>query len=229
MESQAERISDRIQMLTGSVVLVANEVNVSIFKLAWLLDQGVIEKDELTDDVTITEVSTQVRTATYELTVVPNRIQLNFQPSEVGVESVLIRLLRILPHTPITVMGRNISYLMMAPQEEDFFVWTKKLFSPRVELSAIPIEELTSRFGTYASWDALGSRLKLDIKPCIAKGEHGESLEFMRFGFNYHKDLPEHRPIEEAIDLIEKWDELKRHSMSVVDEFERFKGEAHGC
>jgi len=232
MEFKAEQFSDRVQILTSSIVLIANEVNVSIFKLSWLIGQGIISAEELSDDVVITAVSTQVRTETFELTIVPNRIQLNLQPSEfhsiAGAESILVKLLNVLPHTPVSAIGLNVVYMITCPEGESFTGWTRSSFSPSLKLDAIPKADEGTRFGTYLSWDVLDSRLKLDIKPTVAVSDEGSKVEFMQAGFNYHIDLPENRAAIAAIEAIEKWNKVKSHSLAVVEAIAKYKGEEHG-
>lgn len=216
----AKQVSDGVQMIDANIVLVANEVNVSIFTLAWMLENGIVDSKDLDGEVTVTNLTVFLKTNQFELTIVPNRVQLSLKPSKLSAESsaerTLIRILEVLPHTPIYAVGLNIAYMLTPPTSTSFTEWNEQLFSPSLKLTPDLESHEGIRFGTYISWDVLGSRLRLDVKPMNAQSKDGSQIEFMRAGFNYHTELSQENPTEDAVELIHRWSDVLEHSLEVA-------------
>lgn len=216
----AKQVSDRIQIIESSIVLVANDVNVSIFKLGWMLENNIVSAEELDGEVSVTDLTVLLKTKSFELTVVPNRIQMNIRPvdlvTDASSENALVRILRVLPHTPVSAIGLNVTYMLSPPSTSDFVTWNKSQFAPSLPLDFVSTEQDNARFGTYVSWNVFGARLRIDIKPITAKHNDGSDLEFMRAGFNYHTELPSVSATEAAVAVIEKWHEVVAHSTDVA-------------
>ena len=168
--SQVEQVGENVFCGPSSTVLVANDVNVSIFKSAWFGRNQVISEDEMLDDVLISPGIVQIPTRNFQVIIVPNRIQFFLPPQrfDVGqqeIDRVLGTIVRLLPHTPYTAIGLNFEYIVTPPSADTFYEWNRKWFSAPLVEKFPEAKDKTSRFGSYFSMDSLEMRLKIDIKP----------------------------------------------------------------
>ena len=89
-----------------SVVIVANELNLSIFKPVWLCQFDILKPEELSEGILISPAAIQIPGPTFQLVILPNRLQMTFPSSDVDATTeplnrVLGGILRALPHTPL--------------------------------------------------------------------------------------------------------------------------------
>jgi hypothetical protein len=213
--SQVEQVGENVFCGPSSTVLVANDVNVSIFKSAWFGRNQVISEDEMLDDVLISPGIVQIPTRNFQVIIVPNRIQFFLPPQrfDVGqqeIDRVLGTIVRLLPHTPYTAIGLNFEYIVTPPSADTFYEWNRKWFSAPLVEKFPEAKDKTSRFGSYFSMDSLEMRLKIDIKPVnvtqeIKNLKLSSRQEFMRINFNFHEDLPESPSPDFIIEILKRW------------------------
>ena len=219
----------KILLIDSNAVLAANDVNLSIFKPTWLVREGILRQDEVEGNIIVSPVTVQISTPEFQLTVLPNRIQMSFPGPGPGSQSVVDRvaseIARKLPHTPYSGCGLNFNYLLAPEKDADFGFWCRHSFASSATGQVCENDSSDSRFGSYCSFDALGARLKLDIKPTRTTsdvkqlGEEWEpKMEVMRMNFNYHFNVEEgDKPVDQVIKSLDQWDAVTDHTHTVID------------
>jgi hypothetical protein len=211
-----------------SVVLVANEINLSIFKPMWLGKTNILRPDELAGDCVISPGVVQIPTAQFNLLILPNQLQLAFAEMDDAVvieplNRVLGGILQNLPHTPFLGMGINFDFFVGPKDLDKFADWSKDLFASRSALAVCenPTDKL--RFGSYFSLDFAGMRLKINAKPikgAVAAPKVVEQLqtatEWMHFNFNFHLDLNPVAPAQNALETLAKWSLVAAKTRSII-------------
>ena len=218
----------RTMLAESDVVVIAHDVNLSIFRPAWFTKYEVFTEAELEGELVISPVVVQVPTAGFKLTVLPNRLQMAFQGPSPGssddVDRILGRIVRILPHTPYSACGLNFTYVATC-DDDGFRNWDERLFSSEAARRAGAIGLTDARFGTYFSFDALGGRLKLDIKPtktpeqasALAAG-WPEGADVVRANFNYHFELEgAEDPDKAVLESLAAWQVAAAQSRDLLD------------
>jgi len=211
-----------------SVVLVANEINLSIFKPIWLGQTNILRPDELAGDCVISPGALQIPTTQFNLLVLPNQLQLAFAEmgDEVVIEPlnrVLGGILRNLPHTPFVALGINFDFFVGPNDLGRFADWSKDLFASRSALAVCENPADNLRFGAYFSLDSEGMRLKINVRPikgAVAAPKVVEQLqtaaEWMHFNFNYHLDLNSAAPAQNALETLVKWSSVAAKTRSII-------------
>ncbi len=213
----------------SSVVVVANDVNLSIFKPPWLVNTGIFREVELQGQVVISPVAVQISSPCFEFSVFPNRLQLTLaNPNEQSaqyVDRVLGGIVRLLPHTPYAGVGLNFAYFVAPAPGVSFGDWNRRVFSTQVTQVIADADVQDPKFGGYCSLGALDGRLRIDMRP--VRGEGGisklceswrEGEELMRISFNYHNDVGGSSPEGASVGkILEKWKDALRLSRQIVD------------
>lgn len=214
----------------ASVVLVANEINLSIFKPLWLGQTNILLPDELSGDCIISPGVIQIPTSQFNLLVLPNQLQMAFaeMDDKIVVESlnrVLGGILKNLPHTPFFGLGINFDFFVGPSNSEEFAEWNKKLFASHSAMAVCEVANDHPRFGTYFSLDFEGLRLKINVRPikgAVAAPKVIEQLqavsEWMHFNFNFHLDLNPAAPSETALQTLAKWSLVANKTRSIISQ-----------
>ena len=219
------QLDDRISLVNATSVLIANALNLSIFKPVWLLKNNLIREDEITENLLISTAVVVIPTEKFELTILPDRLQMRFHPpgyadSPDTLRRIVGGIVETLPHTPFTAVGQNFDYTMSSPAGKQFAEWNRKRFSAPCFSSLTLPPDTDMRFGCYFSFSLLGGRLNVDVKPVQvgtpkqAKGEF--STEQMRFNFNFHSAIPEASPAALILESIAKWEDAFDASSNIV-------------
>src|SRR5262249_40918164 len=97
---------------TGSaVVIVAQQFNPTIFTQHWLIDRGILARDELMEGSLFSDFVVQVRSRYFQMLVLPEQLQ--FVPSVAceAQQQLLIdkvgAIINLLPQTPYKALGLN--------------------------------------------------------------------------------------------------------------------------
>lgn len=146
-------VTDNAALVGASAVLTGNVVNVSIFKEVWLERHDIIRKDEYTSDTLVSPGAVRISTASFELTILLNRIQLRFLPpgydrAKSDVLRVLGGIAELLPHTPYTGLGLNFHYVLAPPAGGDFWQWNPAVFAAPWALAIDKGDGGSPRFGS---------------------------------------------------------------------------------
>ena len=212
-----------------SVVIVAKDFNLSIFKPFWLVKNNIFRESELQGNIVITPPAVQIPADRYQFLLLPDRLQLSMQREYPDAESDISRIVggvvKTLPQTPYTAIGLNFNYLV-APEGDDIFgSWNRKFFASALSAEIQSPEETNARFGSYVSFDALGTRLKINISPVKAP-PNVENLskswqagqELMRVHLNFHSDVVDgESPAESVLGQIGKWPEALALSRRITE------------
>ncbi|MFW6114526.1 MAG: hypothetical protein ACOC7K_02180 [bacterium] len=199
------------KLATANAVIAAQNFNPSIVSQIWLVDNGIVSRNEFRQGCVFTDMLAHVRSQRFELLVSPERLQLTpkvdrNRQKEVVVE-ILGQMVELLPHTPFFAAGVNLTW-HVAP-EPDINSYTKSLFfkSDSALFRAFDVDD--AQFGGFLSKDVLGCRLKLDVKPIVAvvaDNPHTKTQK-LQLAFNFHLDLDRTDPVQQIKDLMSKWDD----------------------
>jgi hypothetical protein len=215
-----------------SVVLVADEINLSYFRALWTRQANILHPEELSGQCVILPEAIQIPTTQFHLLVVPQRLQMSFAEMDDRVvqeplNRVLGGILRDLPPIPFRGLGFNFDFFVGPNESERFLEWSKELFASKGALTICADAAEHPRFGSYVSLDFEGMRLKIDIKPI--KGAVGiptlihklqSAPEWMHFNFNYHVDLNPETSAQTTLGLLAKWNMIAMKTRSVIAQIE---------
>jgi hypothetical protein len=214
-----------IENVGSNAILIAKQFNPSIIRDFWLVDNGLLSRDDFLPGCVHTDAFVNVRSRRFSLVVVPDQLQ--FVPigepeelQDIVVEK-LGAIVRTLPHTPFSAVGLNFVWHVRL-EDESIEEVTRGMFAAP---DHIPLHraflEPDAKFGAYCSKDALGCRLKLDVKPIIVKEENR-----IQFAFNFHLGLPQEGSADEQIvETFRKWDEARSLSAGMIEDFTRREAE----
>jgi hypothetical protein len=203
-----------VNIVGQNSIVIAHQVNPSIFNPNWLIGQNIIQKGQIRENGIVTPQLVHLRTDEFELLVLPERIQLTPFGDMDKHAGVVLRVIggivTILEHTPYTAAGMNFIYSVDYPAE-DYASRTRELLVKDNPLS-LAFASKDARFGAYYSMDHAGldCRLRLDVKPVRRPG--GEEL--LNLSFNLQKEVPKESPIQPILDFLGKWDDARQ----VVDQ-----------
>ena len=187
-----------ITTLQTTAVLVANSFNVPIFNQLWLVESGILEREDFGVDNHFSPVAVNVSNQGFNFLVVPERVQVrlhsDFEKAHELFSRIIGRIAELLPHTPFTGCGINTDLIIHVDDSEQFPVKLRELFAPTL----IPLRDYFSngdeRFGSYLSQNIRGSRMKLDMKPIINNGTEGLVLSF-----NFHREVSNTSDVQEHL------------------------------
>ena len=219
-----------------SLVLVANELNLSIFKPAWLGQFGILKPEEITESSVISPAVIQIPAPKFNLVILANRLQMTFLTLEEAdvvepLNRVMGGILKNLPHTPWIAMGINFDFFVRPTDDSRLDEWNKDNFASKQALAICSDKDKRPRFGSYFSMSYEGMRMKVDAKPvhkaASVDSKVTEALkvapEWMLFNFNYHLDLDSATPVKHAQESLAKWKVAASHSCSIIDQISSFK------
>jgi len=202
-----------------SVVIVAKDFNISIFKPFWLLKNNILNEQELQGNIVITPPAVHIPTDNFVLMVLPDRLQMTmprqYRDAKDDIARILGGIIKTLPHTPYTALGLNFNYFVAPEAEDAFSSWNKQLLASSLSNKIYPEQDEGTRFGSYLSFDVLGTRLKIDIKPVKAPNNIAtlcnswhKGQDLVRLNFNFHRDIiSSEPPTQTVLDTLGKWSE----------------------
>lgn len=212
-----------------SIVLVANELNLSIFRPVWMCKLNILKPEEITEGSFISPAAIQIPAPNFHLAILPNRLQLSLPTAEKAVcgplvDRVLGGILKALPHTPMSAMGVNFDFLLHPIDPTQFSKWNKAMFASPLVNTLCKDAKLQPRFGAYFSMFFDDMRLKVDVKP-VRNAEESltyertsdPKFEAMKFNFNYHLDLNHEDPTGHALAHLDKWKSAIDHAQLILE------------
>ena len=215
----------RTELVGASAVIVANHFNPSVVSHLWLVRNGVLAEDELQQGSIFADPLVQVLAPRFALVLTPDQLQFlpaSTDPDRGGLIAEKVgRIVELLPETPYKAIGLNFTY-HIRPEAGDVRVMARRLFFRE----SIPIYREfdceDANFGAYLSKDALGFRLKLDLRPMNGVEKSGQTVHFFQALFNFHAEL---EPAPGAVDrlkaLLHRWSaasELAARSALLITE-----------
>ncbi len=207
-------------LANANAVVVARQFNPSIVNQIWLVDNGLVDRNEFKDGCIFTDMLANVNTSRFVLFASPEQLQ--FTP--VGdadyhqdvVSDVLRRIVETLPHTPYSAVGLNFVWHYHSEDVEASEV-SRCLFYDGSRSLFRAFDTPDARFGAYLSKEALGARMKLDVKPIRVTLPNKKEVELMQFAFNYHMDIPQkQRDVQRLVDFLNRWDEARHLAAGIL-------------
>lgn len=210
-------------LTNASAVLVAHDVNVSIFRPLWLKSQNILSEEELGGELLISPALIRIPTPRFELLILPDRVQ--FRPvllsdqAQADALRVLGGIVSALPHTPFSAIGLNFDYTITPANGSQFRDWNQERFAVPLSLAIVGAEREDARFGLYCSFDVLGMRAKITIGPVASLrttetvgGADAQVSEAMRGSFNFHRDLVRSPSVSEILDALGRWKDVAAYT-----------------
>jgi hypothetical protein len=207
-----------LELVGHNAVVVAHQFNPSVISQVWLVRNGIIVEEDIGSGCVFTDVVVQMHSEKFNLLVTPQQCQFappvdDDRPEELVVEKVGT-LVQNLPHTPYNAMGLNFIWHATPP---DVCVASRNIFFNASSPLFGEFDTEDARFGAYMSKDALGCRLRLNIKPVVVTPPGGEPLDTLQFSFNFHRDVGnEDDPVASIMETLEKWNEASEMSEHIV-------------
>ncbi|MEK7397730.1 MAG: hypothetical protein AAB116_12435 [Candidatus Poribacteria bacterium] len=207
------------ELISENVVIVAKNLNPSLFSQLWLVKQGIVGEEDFAPNCVFSPFITQIFTDDFQLFVAPEQMQFTLKEkskdnSELAKEKVGI-IIKSIPHTPFKAIGTNFHWKVIPDQSIDFVDFMNNLFVKK----GVPIydqfSENDARFGAYLSKDIFGSRLRLDIKPVRPVGKENleKKDESLQLAFNYNLDLSDNSDmVDIMLKFLEQWNRMKNYS-----------------
>lgn len=193
-----------IENLQANAVLLANQLNLSIFQQLWLVENNLLQKDEFGSETFFSPMAVSVRNEQFDFLVVPDRVQVTvtreIERSGPLFDRILCGIAKALPHTPYTALGFNFQSTFVAKTPEHFEATSRRLCLRDDNPLATDFTESNARFGLYLSKDVFDMRLRLDIKP--ARDEN--KREVLLVNFNFHRDL---KSASDIFSFVPRWNE----------------------
>ena len=212
-------------LLTDQVnsVLLANSFNLPIFQQLWLLDNGIVKKEEFeAGNFFFTPVAASVPTPAFNLLIVPERAQTtivnNIENSQEIFERVTGGIVSKLPHTPFTAIGLNFNYRINPNSKENFLKKCQQIFIGQENPLCDEFDAEDCRFGTYMSKDVFDARLRLDIKPI-----RQEDSDQILVSCNLHAD--ENQP-DKIMNLLSNWTKIYEYTTLLATKLDKKLEEA---
>jgi hypothetical protein len=212
------------ELADSSVVVVAHDVNLSIFRGPWFKRQAILTDEELSGEIVFAPSLVRIDTPEFDLLLLPDRVQ--FRPkTNVAAERSQDNLLRVLggivttlPHTPFTAAGLNFGYIICPQDQEQFFDWHRtRLASPFAMAQTGSAEGSGARYGSYFSVAWGDMRLRADLKPVRLEDPAGNRLERVMAKFNYHADLQSDVSVNELLAIIGRWRTAGQHALAIAE------------
>lgn len=200
-----------IQLGNSNAVITAHHFNPSIVNQIWLVDNGIVDRDEFKSGCLFSDMLSNVQTTAFSLFVSPDQLQFTplgprSQHARIVADK-LGRLVELLPHTPFSALGLNFTW-QFRPESEDLPSLSRRLFFDAERPLYSAFDEPNARFGGYFSKDALGARLKLDVKPMTTKRGDGDQVEFMQFAFNFHIEIEsQDNAVSQVRQMLGRWEQ----------------------
>jgi hypothetical protein len=210
----------------STAVVVARRFNVTAARQHWLVKQGIIGEDDLLEGALFTDTVVQLPTNRFVLLLLPDQLQFVPTVSADEEQTVILqklgKIVEILPHVPYKALGLNFNW-QFRPADGDTARVTREMFfvQDRPLFSIFSGED--ARFGGYLSKDHGEFRLKLNVTPTTLPQEGGEE-PFVRFAFNFHRDVEEDSAAADILRCLARWEELRTEVARIIQEVGRGLG-----
>lgn len=214
--------------MNSSVVVLARDVNQSIFKPAWLLKTGILLEEELdARSIVFAPGITRVPSPMFELLVLPDRIQMRFPPDSHQADALLSRVLggivRTLPHTPFAAVGLNFQHEVTPADASGFYEWNKRAFAAPWAMRNTDDNSRT-RYGCSFAYDAFGGA-RMRVRAAVsarssATPNDGAVWKLMPYVVsvhcNLHRDLPTEDTTRELTRMLSIWQKVRDETVRLV-------------
>jgi len=218
-------------LIQSSVVIIAKDVNQSIFSPVWLLKNGILLDDEFRPEEAIFVPGfTKVTTATFEFMVLPDRLQVQFPATVDDGDAILSRVLigvtKTLPHTPFTAVGLNNHFLLRPTNAVEFAAWNRRIFASTWATSLTQGSD-RDRFGCTFAYDShAGARMRIRAAVSADQAHSDPESEIIdspipyavNLHCNLHRDLTETgvEVSKELPRMISLWKQVREETLKIA-------------
>jgi hypothetical protein len=196
-------------------VVIAQNVNATIFSQLWLVEKGLVGRDEFGDGCVFSPGFCQVQTASYSLLVLPDRMQMtiyqNASDPQATVRNLLGKIVEFLPETPYRAVGLNFNWHLTYPDGSPEHSTRRWFFHENAISTAFGSADC--RFGAYYSKDVFdGVRLRLNASPIVHEGQ-----QLLGLAFNFNRDLaPPRVAKDDILGLLGRWNEAAEMAKGIA-------------
>jgi hypothetical protein len=206
----------------AAAVVVAQQFNPSVVSQMWLVRNGLLDEDDFLRGCLFSDVVVQVRSRRFAMLIIPEQLQfipeVPQEEEQAMVAEKVGTIVRTLPHTPFRALGLNFRW-QLTPRNGDVARVTRDLFFRERSPLYQSFASEDALFGGYLSKNALGFRLKLDVRPIQVQESQGQETR-IQFAFNFHVDLG-----DDAAQRIEghllRWNEVRLEAERIIDAVEQ--------
>jgi len=227
LSKRVERAETTLVM--SSVVILARDVNQSIFTTLWLVKNGILLEEEASvRDLVVAAGITRVPTPEFELLVLPDRLQMRFDPKTPDATGTLNRVLggiaKTLPHTPFSAVGLNFQHELVPTGPADFFEWNRRIFASPWALTRVN-DDTRTRFGCNFAYDAYdGARMRVsagvksqaDTSTDRASSAPTHEPYVVVVSCNLHRDLSADNAPKELPRMLGLWRSVRDDTTELV-------------
>lgn len=203
-----------------SVVIINTGINPSSFNSYWLVTNGVLEEEELSNEHIFTNQVVEINGDDYGLTITGNSFQIKAKNdiSDLGkcVDDKLEKIIDATSNTIYISAGVNFNWII-EPKGNDFKKLSRDLFFKDNSDLFSCFDESDATFGSYMSKDFDDARLKLDIKPLYLNQDSTNKKGAIHFNFNFHYDISENDRSNKLKEFIKKWESFYREAKLIID------------
>lgn len=204
-----------------NVVLAATNLNPSVFNLLWLVNQKIFSEAEIqTKGSVFSPLAVNVVAPGLTLTVIPERLQLGFLPTDedagvaLKIQRVIGKIASELPHTPFQAAGFNMGWVLFPQDGKDLDSLERRLFLAERNPLARFFKEKNSHFGCHLSKDFKMGRLMVDIKPVTVV----DGTKCLQTAFNFHVDLTVNESVKQIHEFLALWDLAHTQAKEMITE-----------
>ena len=187
-----------IKQTSANAVLVASGLNVTALQQLWLLDKGILERDEFGPGAIFTPVAVNVPNARFELLILDQRVQITFKQSFEAAHPFIERIIGGIVHnvsSTFTAAGFNFE-ILCEPAERNVPQLSRMLCLRDDNPLAAEFADDAARFGLTLYKPYGAAKLTIQIQP-VTTVETGH--EAMLCKFNVHRDLSAAGEIDQFI------------------------------
>jgi hypothetical protein len=151
-----------------NIVVVAKNLNPSIFNQLWLVNNKIFSEDDFMSDSFFTPAAVSVQTKDIQLLIVPDRLQLTFidiTDDEIIINNVLRKIINLLHHTPYIAIGFNFELIIKPKDPNQYPKIAKDIFVSNNNPLAKFFNTDNSRYGITMVNKYKETQLTLNIRP----------------------------------------------------------------
>ena len=210
-----------INLVGQNIVLVAQNLNPTIFSQLWLVRNKVFQEDDFNgQNFIFTPAAVNIDTADLNFLVMPERLQVAMKSDDMSKATTKLETtVSSLPHTPYRAVGFNFDWASEPRDAAKYGKDVRNMFLADGNPLRSFFSPEDARFGSYMSVNKFDMRLKLDIKPSIVI-KNDKPIEVLLMNFNYHKDIDQADPAKDIIKSLRNLQMAREFTVQLAKEIE---------
>lgn len=212
----------------ANVVIAARQFNPSIFTELWLTRHAILGENQRQPGCLFSDEIAKVEASSFALLVLPPQLQFVPRTSLDDEEKLVVEkvggIVKLLPETPFVALGLNFQWMVWSETTPTPLMARQMFFKADNPLFR-HFESDDATFGTYASRDQFGFRMKLDVKPVEISSSQADTetadltTQRLLFAFNFHFELPKTgNPPDLIDDRLQKWSQVRDLAADIVQD-----------